>query len=74
MSKKVDCEIWIAMNEDGGWIVTTDESEALSQLAENEGGYQARLVKLTAKIAPPKITEATIDIADEAGETVELEA
>jgi hypothetical protein len=71
--KKIDCEIYIAMNEDGGWIVTSDDSEALSTLAENEGGWLARVVKVTVKMTPPVIAEATVDVPDEAGETKEIE-
>jgi hypothetical protein len=70
---KTTCEIYLAMNEDGDWIVTHDESEALSKLAEDAGGYQARVVKLTVKIAPPVMTEAEIDVPGEAGETTEIE-
>lgn len=66
-------EVFIAMNEDGGYIVTTDESEALSQLAEIEGGYHARVVKLTVRMAPPQMTEAEIEVPDEAGETKQIE-
>jgi hypothetical protein len=74
MTDKVTCEIFIAMNEDGGWIVCTDDSEALSNLAESEGGYHARVVKLTVKMTPPAMTEAEVDVPDEAGETKEIEA
>ena len=53
MTGKVKCEIWIAMNEDGDWVVVQDESEALSQLAEQVGGYYARVAKVTVHMAPP---------------------
>ena len=69
---KVSCEIFLAINEDGDWIVTTDESEALSKLAEDQGGYQGRVVKIVAKMAPPALIETTIDVPDEAGTTAEL--
>jgi hypothetical protein len=68
----IDCEVYLAMNEDGGWIVTNDESDALTQLSENEGGYQARVVKVTVKMTPPKMTEATVTIADDAGKIAAL--
>lgn len=73
-AKKVEIELFIAMNEDGGWVVTSDESEALSDLGANEGGYIGRVVKIKVKLAPPVMTEATVDVADEAGETTEIEA
>jgi hypothetical protein len=75
MADKVKCELFLAMNEDGGWIVTTDESEALSNLGDSEGGYHARVVKLTVKMTPPALTEtAEVDVPDEVGQSQELEA
>lgn len=73
MTDKVACEIYLAMNEDGGWIVTDQEDEALSKLGEDQGGYQARIVRLTVKMAPPVMTEATVDIPDEAGKEIETQ-
>jgi hypothetical protein len=73
MTDKKTCEIYVAMNEDGDWIVETDESEALSKLAEDCGGYHARVVKLTVKMAPPKMAEAVVEVPDEAGQTVGIE-
>lgn len=70
---KIACEIFIAMNEDGGYVVTTDESEALERLAENEGGYHARVVKLTVKMTAPQMTEAEVEVPNEAGETKQIE-
>jgi hypothetical protein len=67
-------EVFIAMNEDGDWIVVADESEALTKLAEEVGGYQARVVKVAVKMAPPVMTEAEIEVPDEAGETQEMKA
>jgi hypothetical protein len=74
MTDKKTIEVFIAMNEDGDWIVEPDESDALSKLAEDVGGYHARVVKLTVKMAPPKMTEATVDVPDEAGQTLETKA
>ena len=68
MTKLIDCELWLAMNEDGDWIVTNDEGEALERLAEDAGGYQARVVKVTVKMSPPAMAEATVTIPDDAGE------
>lgn len=72
MSKLIDVELYLAMNEDGDWIVTADETEALSKLGEDCGGYQGRVVKVTVKMRPPVMTEASITVADEAGQSVEL--
>jgi hypothetical protein len=72
MTKKT-CEMWIAMMEDGDWVVATDESEALSKLAEDVGGYTARVVKVTVKMAPPIIPEVEVEVPEEAGTTSEIE-
>jgi hypothetical protein len=66
----IDCEIWLAMNEDGDWIVATDESEALTKLGEDCGGYQARVVKITVKMTPPAMPETTVTIGDDVGTVV----
>jgi hypothetical protein len=71
MTDKVQCELWIAINEDGGYVVVIDESEALEKLIEDEGGYAARVVKITALVRPPVIEAVVIDVPDEAGKTVE---
>jgi hypothetical protein len=42
---KIRCEIFIAMDEDDGYIVHTDESEVINKLGEGEGGYQARVAR-----------------------------
>jgi hypothetical protein len=68
------CEIFIAMNEDGDWIVETDESDALNKLSEDAGGYHARVVKLTVTMSPPKMTEAKVVVPDEAGQSLEMNA
>lgn len=72
-TKQVEIELFIAMNEEGDWIVETDESEALSNLAENQGGYHGRVVKLKVKMTPPKCAEIEVAVPEEAGETKELE-
>ena len=72
--EKTTVEIWIAMNEDGDYVVVKDESEALEQLINDCGGYHCRIVKLAVTMAPPRATEATVDVPDEAGETTKIEA
>jgi hypothetical protein len=75
MTDRVECEIFIAMNEDGGWVVTNEEREALSDLEEVEGGYRARVIKIIVRMAPPlAMTEAVVDIPDEVGQTHKIEA
>jgi hypothetical protein len=72
---KTNCEIWIAINEDGDYAVHIEgPSEAREQLIDDCGGACVRVVKITAKIAPPVIAETEIDVPNEAGETTKLEA
>jgi hypothetical protein len=75
MTDKKTCEIFIAMNEDGDYVVCTDESEALEKLAEDQGGWP-RVIKVIVKMSPPVMTEATIEVSDEAGtvQSLEIEA
>jgi hypothetical protein len=65
MPDKVTCEIYSGINEEGNWIITGEESSALADLAEFQGGYHAKVVKLTVKIAT--------NVHDDAGETLRLE-
>jgi hypothetical protein len=67
MPEPIECEIYIAMNEDGAWIVTQDETDALSKLGEDEGGYQGRVVKIKVTMTPPVMDGATVTIPDTAG-------
>lgn len=63
----ISCEIFIAMNEDGGWVVGNDESEMLSKLGDDEGGYHARIVKVVVNMDPPKMDEVTVEVPATAG-------
>ena len=63
----VTVEIFIAMNEDGGYVVSKDESDVLELLTENEGGWRARVVKLNVKMTPPQLDEVNVVVPDEAG-------
>lgn len=66
MANKVTCELFIAINEEGDWSVATDESDALSTLQDEQGGYQCRVVKVSVKIEPPVMAETEIDVPAEA--------
>jgi hypothetical protein len=58
---KTACEIWIAINEDGDYAVhAAGPSEATEQLSEDAGGACVRVIKITAKIAPPVVTETVM--------------
>jgi hypothetical protein len=74
MTDLVSCEIYLAMNEDKDWIVTDDESAALEKLAEDQGGYHARVVKVTVRMSPPVMAEATAEVPNDAGQIVEAKS
>ena len=73
MTEPVECEIWLAMNEDGDWIVTCDEADALNELGAQQGGNIGRVVKLVVKMTPPQAQEITVTVPDTAGETATVE-
>lgn len=63
MGEKVIAEIWVAVNEDGGYEVGKDESDAGERLTDNEGGCHCRMVKMMVDItavvpAPIEVTAA----------------
>lgn len=66
-TKLVDVELFVAMNEEGDWVVVTEESEALTELGEQQGGYHARVVKVTVKMSPPRMDETTLMIPESSG-------
>jgi hypothetical protein len=74
MTDKHKIEVWIAMNEDGDYVVGTDENEASERFDEQIGGFARRVAKLNVKMAPPVIEEIEVDIPDTAGETIEVAA
>ncbi len=73
MTDKILVEFYVAMNEEGEFEVGTTEEEASQRLVENTSGYRCRIVKINAKMAPPALVEADVDIPDEAGTTVTFE-
>jgi hypothetical protein len=74
MAEKVLVTCFVAMNEEGSYVVVTDESEAMLKLGEDEGGSLARVVKVSLMMAPPEMTEVKGEVPDEAGEVGELTA
>jgi hypothetical protein len=66
----IDCEIRIAMNEDGDWVVCTADDNALEQLANEVGGALARVVAITVRMSPPVMTEASVTVPDAADSVV----
>jgi hypothetical protein len=69
-----DLEIFVCLNEDGDYVVTTDADDALSECQESMGGQAFRTVKLMVTMAAPEIAAVAVRVPDEAGETVAAEA
>lgn len=55
-------ELWVAMNEDGYWVVTTEESDTLTELADQHGSNAARVVKLVVTMSAPEVTEVSVSV------------
>lgn len=70
----VQCEIAIAMNEDGDWIVVHWEDDAVDEMTNGVGFKALRIAKLIVTMTPPAIPEVEVTIPDEAGETVHAES
>lgn len=72
--EKSNFSIWLAVNEDGEAAVSLDgASDARETLADEFGGGAVRTVKLDVTMALPVITEAEVDVPDEAGERQQVE-
>lgn len=65
MSLPVTIDLFLAINEDGDWAVTGEESDALSELAAKQGGYYAKVVKISVVMTLPKMTEVAVTVPDE---------
>jgi hypothetical protein len=73
--EKNNFHIWLAINEDGDAAVSMDgAAEAREALIDDRGGAAVRTIKLVVTMALPEIEEIEIDVADDAGEVVEVEA
>jgi hypothetical protein len=67
----ITCLIFLAVNENGEWEIAKDDAgDAATFLTDNGIGTQCRVVQITVNIEPPKADEVTVDVPDEAGETV----
>ena len=71
MAEPVECEIAIVMDTDGDWIVRKWDDHLMSEFDDEIGGdHPRRVIKITAKMAPPVLQQAIITVPDEAGETI----
>jgi hypothetical protein len=74
-------EVWIAMDESGGWEVATDENAAVERLidgsADDLAGTACRVVRLnvTMRVPHEQPDGPAVDVAvpDDAGRIVEVE-
>ena len=73
MTEKVECEVFLAMDEDENWYVGKDAESVVSDLS-SDGGVCMRTVKVTVKMAPPVLDEVEVDVPDDAGTTTQVEA
>jgi hypothetical protein len=69
-----ECEFYLAINEDGGFVVCKDEEDALSKLGEDEGGYYGAVYKFTATVPAAGPRNFKIEIPEETEEKIELKA
>ena len=67
-----NAEIWIVMNEDGEYTAASTLECAEEEFSENFAGSARRVVKLNVTMTPPKVIEADVTIADDAGETITI--
>jgi hypothetical protein len=73
--EKSKFNIWLAVNEDGDSAVSMEgASDAREALVDESGGATIRTVKLAVTMALPEVTDADVEVADEAGETQQVEA
>src|ERR1700720_535207 len=66
-------EVWIAMNEDGDYEVAKDEDDVVDLWNENVGGLSRRLVRLRVTMSAPAVSEADVNVPEEAGQAVNVE-
>lgn len=70
MAEKVEVDVYVAMNEEGGYAVDTTAEDAAQTCADQCGGNQIRTVKLVVTMTPPEeMPEVEVEVPDEAGET-----
>lgn len=78
-------EMWIALSEDGGYEVATDEDAAIARLQDGSGedlaGTTCRIVKLSVAMSEPRYRDddddtdkpVNVTVPDDAGHIVDLE-
>ena len=72
-----EIEILLACDEEGNVAVglaEDDFGERIAELGSDHATLAVRVVKLKVKMSAPQITEASVDVPDEAGSVTEVEA
>ncbi len=65
---------YIAVNEEGNVEASDQRGDALERLAENHGGAEAQVIKVTLTLPAPRTFETAITIEAGQVETVKIEA
>jgi hypothetical protein len=60
------------MNEDGDYEVAKDEDDVVDLWNENVGGLSRRLVRLRVTMSAPAVTDADVNVPEEAGQAVNV--
>jgi hypothetical protein len=68
---KTECEMWLCVNDKGDWYVDmSSAADAIEGCRANYFGECFRTVKITVSMARPTCEAVSVDVPDEAGETV----
>lgn len=73
MTDKIKCEIMVAVNDDGHFVVCKDDTDVVELMNDEYGGCAIRVLKLNVHVTPPTPIEVNVNIAAEAGETIQVD-
>ena len=71
-TQKFDCKFYLAINEDGVFIVTKYPENALEELGSCKYGYFARVYEITLVVAGAEAQVFTAELPEPKGEPVEI--
>lgn len=64
-------DVFVCMDSDGDYEIGKEAEDAITNYNDNIGGcLPLRVIKLKVVMAPPVITETTVEVKDEAGQQV----
>lgn len=70
MTDKTTIDLFMAVNAAGEWRIDTDADQATQTLADEETCDAIRTNKISVGLTLPTTAEISVDVPDEAGETV----